>query len=1069
MTLKKLLLFALLIPLCTLLFAQQGSEGFMFEKVLPPTGNTFIHVTGITQDSSGYMWFATKKGLYRYDGYTMTHYKNDPLDGNSLPFDQLEAIATDKAGNIWLGTLGAGLLKFDPVHAKFTQYRHSDTTSSSVNADWISAVMADKNGNIWVGAGNGLDRLDQATGKFTHYTSDKNNPRSLSSNPVFSIYQDRQGTIWVGTGTIYGPDKTDPTIGGLNRMDDISGKFTRFVSDPKNPNTLINNKVRAIYESSDGTFWVGTAGDGLHTMDRKTGKFRRHTYDPAQPGKLSRPALGPDPFTMITFITEDKKGGIWIGTSDAGLTYYDPRSRDIRRMHEEEPGGYGFDQRDAWAAYTSSEGVLWISSFMGSLLKVNTMQLQIPFFPMNGREIAGFHEEDNGTFWIATGESGLFQMDRNKNIVKHFVRDPYDNETLANDSLFSIKADSYGNIWLGTLGSGVDMLAKNRKTFIHYEHDSTNNRSLSNKIVLYCYEDRKQNMWFGTFRGLNLLDRKTNSFRRYIFYPNDYDPHGKNIVSAIVQDRNLQYWVSSFGGGGVHALNAESGQFKTYLQGLSIARLLEDSQGRLWAGGIEGLFLYDVGKDTFIRYSDPLGVRDIIDVKSIAEDNEKNLWISAGDNIVKINKTADLITVYDEHYHLVGKLGYGMAYVDKRDNVYFPAISGYYRISPGDLNSQAVPPKILISNFRLANKEVFPGENSTLKTSIANTASLQLNYDQNVFSFDFAAIDFIDPQANKHLFKLENYDRSWNLAGSERRALYFNVPPGKYVFRVRAVNAYGKWAERTIDIEIVPAWWSQWWFRIAALLVTVVLIYLLIRWRLQEKFRLQMERADREKELSLLQHRTAQLEMHALRAQMNPHFLFNSLNSINRFILQNNSDQASAYLTKFSRLMRLILQNSQNELVPLENELEALKLYLELEAVRFDHQFTYQVKIDENLDTTLLKVPPLIIQPYAENAIWHGLMHKEEKGHLLIELVGEGDFLICRIIDDGVGRQKAADLKSKSASTHKSMGMKITADRINTMKQKRSNQNHIQITDLVHPDGTPAGTSVEIKISLQYD
>jgi len=167
--------------------------------------------------------------------------------------------------------------------------------------------------------------------------------------------------------------------------------------------------------------------------------------------------------------------------------------------------------------------------------------------------------------------------------------------------------------------------------------------------------------------------------------------------------------------------------------------------------------------------------------------------------------------------------------------------------------------------------------------------------------------------------------------------------------------------------------------------------------------------------------------------------------------------------------MRLILQNSQNELVPLENELEALKLYLELEAVRFDHHFVYNIKIDDNLDIGAVKVPPLIIQPYAENAIWHGLMHKEEKGNLLIEILKEGDFLIFRIIDDGIGRQKAAELKSKSASTHKSMGMKITADRISNMKQKNPNQNYIQIEDLVLADGTPAGTSVEIKILLHYD
>jgi LytS/YehU family sensor histidine kinase len=167
--------------------------------------------------------------------------------------------------------------------------------------------------------------------------------------------------------------------------------------------------------------------------------------------------------------------------------------------------------------------------------------------------------------------------------------------------------------------------------------------------------------------------------------------------------------------------------------------------------------------------------------------------------------------------------------------------------------------------------------------------------------------------------------------------------------------------------------------------------------------------------------------------------------------------------------MRLILQNSQHELIPLENELEALKLYLELEAVRFDHHFSYTIKVDDNLDVAILKVPPLIIQPYAENAIWHGLMHKEEKGNLLIELKEEDDYLVCSIIDDGIGRKKAAELKSKSASTHKSMGMKITADRIASMKQRKSNENNIQITDLVAPDGSAAGTKVEIKIALNYD
>jgi LytS/YehU family sensor histidine kinase len=217
------------------------------------------------------------------------------------------------------------------------------------------------------------------------------------------------------------------------------------------------------------------------------------------------------------------------------------------------------------------------------------------------------------------------------------------------------------------------------------------------------------------------------------------------------------------------------------------------------------------------------------------------------------------------------------------------------------------------------------------------------------------------------------------------------------------------------------------------------------------------------------QHKASELEMQALRAQMNPHFIFNSLNSINMFILENNKLQASEYLSKFSRLVRLILQNSQEALIPLGRELEALELYLELEALRFDNKFEYKIAVDDDVDTTVLKVPPLIIQPYAENAIWHGLMHKKEKGHLRIELYEQDEILLCKVIDDGIGRKKAAELKTKSASTHKSMGMRITADRIAMMQQQKQNGTSISITDLVLSDGSAEGTEVLIKIPLWYD
>jgi LytS/YehU family sensor histidine kinase len=224
----------------------------------------------------------------------------------------------------------------------------------------------------------------------------------------------------------------------------------------------------------------------------------------------------------------------------------------------------------------------------------------------------------------------------------------------------------------------------------------------------------------------------------------------------------------------------------------------------------------------------------------------------------------------------------------------------------------------------------------------------------------------------------------------------------------------------------------------------------------------QLENKRKEQQLSEMQQQKTGLEMQALRAQMNPHFIFNSLNSINMFILENNRMQASEYLSKFSKLVRLILQNSQETFIPLERELEALQLYLDLESVRFNNKFEYNIAVGDEIDATVLKVPPLIIQPYVENAIWHGLMHKLGHGHLNIELYNHGAFLACRITDDGIGRNRAAELRQESRVHQKPVGMKITADRIAMLH--KPHQSSIAITDLVLPDGRPGGTQVTITI-----
>jgi ligand-binding sensor domain-containing protein len=1058
-----LAVFASLLFVSAAALSQPKTPNIIVNKVTPPNGNSFGHITGIAQDKAGYMWFSSKKGLLRYDGYQFISYKKDLLAPNSISTDSLEAICIDNNGNIWLATLGHGLEKFDPLTQKFTHFRHSPNDTTTINADWISTLLKDRNGNIWVGSGNGLDKLDPVTGAIVHYRHDSANANSLSSNVVVSIYEDRNGTLWVGTGSVYGNDKENPNEGGLNRMNP-DGTFTRYKHDPSNRHSLISNKVKAIFESRDGTFWIGTAGDGLHTMNRTTGEFQRHTYDPKDTNKLSRPPLANDDvFAHITFITEDVRGGIWIGTTDAGINYYDTLSKRVTHFKSTRE----YNDNNAWAAYSSREGMLWVSSFFGSLYRINPLRISIPLINAN-EEINTFYEDNDGSVWVATNRSGLIKYDSNNKVVKQYLHDGADANSLSGNSVQVITADRENNLWLGVFGSGLDQLDKQRKHFKHFKFDPSDETSLSNDMVISIYEDSQGDIWAGTFNGLNRLNKKTGKFSRYYFYPRNNMPFGPNIVPSITEQRPDLYWVSSWNAGGVHALNPQNGKFQTYLKGTSIIRIFKDHVGKIWAGGVEGLFYYDSVANEFVRFTDPLGVTEVSDIRGLFEDKKGNLWLSTSNRLFKINAQRDLVITFGSYFGLNFEMGYGQLHLGKSGKLYVGAYSGYYAFSPERITEGIKAPEIILSNFQLAGQPKLSEKNALLTTLLTNLEKITLDHDQNVFSIDFAGIDYMNPEENRHLFMLENYDRNWNLAGSERRAIYFNVPPGNYIFRVRAVNSYGVWSEKAVNVEIIPPWWSRWWFIVLVVIAGIVAIYGLVRWRLNE-YRLRMDRAEKETQLSLLQHKAAQLEMHALRAQMNPHFLFNSLNSINRFILQNNSEQASQYLTKFSRLMRLILQNSQSELIPLENELEALRLYLELEAVRFDHHFSYVVQVDPEVDVSALKVPPLIIQPYVENAIWHGLMHKEEKGHLTVKLFQEEEFLICSITDDGIGRKKAAELKSKSASTHKSMGMKITADRIAIMKSSKAGDNHIQITDLVLPDGQPAGTRVELKIPLRYD
>lgn len=1041
-------------------------------------------VTSIAQDRFGYMWFTdqTNNCLVRYDGYRVKIFRNDPSDSNSLSKTPFECIASDPSGNIWMATL-MGADKFDASTNRFIHYTYPDRQKRD-----FSNILIDHTGYVWIGTMTGLVGLDPTTQKFTFYTHEVNNPSSLSCDRVRSLYEDKAGVLWVGTGVAF---LINTKEGGLNRFNRNTRNFTQYLHDPNNPHSLASNKVRAIFEDSKGIFWVGTDGDGLHIMDRKNGTFERLSYDPRHPEKLSRPPVKKEnPYDHITFITEDRSGKIWIGTYKEGIVCYDPLTKTTSHFtNTDKDRSKGFTDQSGWCAYTSRDGTLWISTEQANLFTIDPFQRGFSAVDL-GDQLSHFLEDEVGNWWTTVGFSrGLMVTNPKTDDKRIFLHNTSDPNSLSDDNVTWLRQAHDGKIWVTTL-NGANLFNPQTNSFKRYFYNrNTNNKPrrigfgdpvFANQFylddtVVFAVMDANNETYFGTTKGLFVLNHNSGKIDHYINNPTDSTSlcSGWSINGFFEKgDGNIWMSVSPMhpGEGALELFNLKTKKFKHYLKGQEINTIFKSSNGRLWAATQKGLYYENDSLKTFLLAGDwNSQFKDAV-FRSITEDDNKNIWGVSSLGIFRLNPNKNELCIYGNKFGIydVAKYGYQLCDRLSTGELIFGNPRGFYRCYPREIVNP-LPPKLLLTDFKIdGNSLSSGGEKNVFEGAVETAREINLRHDQNVFSIDFTAIHFNDPESNIVQYKLDGYENIWRNTGMEKTAYYFNIPPAHYVFRVRASSSYGVSSETAVNIIVHPAWWQTWWFRIVAIVLSVMVLYLLVRWWFKRRFTLQLERSEKDRQLAELSQKATELEMQALRAQMNPHFIFNSLNSINMFILENNKLQASEYLSKFSRLVRLILQNSQETFIPLEKELDALQLYLELESLRFQDKFEYRISVSDEIDITVLKVAPLIIQPYVENAIWHGLMHKKEHGHLAVELYQEGRTLLCKITDDGIGRKQASALKGSSAAT-KSLGMRITADRIALLQQQKDKNTSIFITDLMLPDGKPGGTEVLIKIPVNYD
>jgi Putative regulator of cell autolysis len=483
-----------------------------------------------------------------------------------------------------------------------------------------------------------------------------------------------------------------------------------------------------------------------------------------------------------------------------------------------------------------------------------------------------------------------------------------------------------------------------------------------------------------------------------------------------------------------------------------------DPSGILWIGSrTSGIVRFNPKDLTFQVFSEEEGLVSNLVYAICVDEKTGNIWASGNKGLSCYDPQDNTVVNYSSNDGLQGDgFCFDASFVSAASEMYFGGYNGFNVFNPENIIMNDAWPKTTIVSYR---------ENGEIKSRlIKNGDTIVLHSKDCVFGFEFSALDYATPHNSRYKFCLENHDERWTERESDERYVeYFQVSPGIYTFKVVASNSSNIWDEDGVAVTIIirPRWNETLMFKIAVVLLIImfiVLILILIISNIKNKLKMQEKYHEMEKQMFLLKQKSLQL-------QMNPHVLFNMLNSIQGYVLRNDSDSAVYYLNKFALLMRRILSNSTETYISLGKELDAIKLYIELEMMRFDNLFDYEITISPSIDVNYFEITPMILQPYVENAIIHGLRYKTSTGHLKITITNDAlDTVLCTIEDNGVGRQRAMEIEREADLQRKSHGMRITQERLDMINQFTQDVYTVKVIDLLDHDGKPAGTRVEIRI-----
>jgi signal transduction histidine kinase/ligand-binding sensor domain-containing protein/CheY-like chemotaxis protein len=783
-------------------------------------------ISSILQDSRGFMWFGTHDGLNRYDGYNFVVYRNDPDDRNSLSGGIVYGLFEDSSGSLWVGTETGGLNKFDPVSETFTRYLHDPGNPNSLKNNTVWNIWQDKTGFLWLSTyGGWLSRFDPISESFSHYQTAPDGPSARIGRRVNVSYQDKSDIFWLGNGK-----------NGLARLNLETGQLIYFLHDPDDDTSIGAGAVKDIYEDEVGNFWVSTDEAGLNLLDREGGQFTRFQHDPDDPNSISS--------NNCLQVYQDSSGTYWVATGK-GLNRFDPNTGQFLRYHEDPGNAYALSDDTIISIYEDRSGVLWFGTQAAGINKLDPGTLQFSHYKnlpdnpnsLSSSYIYSIYEDEEGILWVGGDDGVLNRVDQVNNHVTRYQPDANDPKALnESQSISAIYEDNTGALWVGTYQGGLHRFDRETGYFQRYLHDPEEPRSLSSNFILAMHEDRAGNLWIGTRAGgLSRFERQSGQFHNFLPDPDHPDKLVPNTVRAIYEDQSGFLWLTSWEEG-LTRFDPQASKFRNYRHDTDDTQSLgsdavyvvhEDPGGTLWIGTDAGLDKFDRENDTFSHYTEKDGLPNNI-VYTILEDKLGNLWLSTNKGISKFDPRAETFqnyTVYDGLQS--NEFNQNAFFQSESSEMFFGGINGLTAFYPEQITDNPYRPPVLLTDFQLFNQSVPIGDSSILQKPIWATEHITLSYDQNVFTFEFAALSYAAPEENRYRYKLEGLEKDWNEVGAKRRfATYTSLPPGDYLFRVQGSNDDGIWNEQgaSIKITITPPWWQTAWFRLLAALLFVGLI-----------------------------------------------------------------------------------------------------------------------------------------------------------------------------------------------------------------------------------------------------